>query len=202
MRRRALALAAVVALGLVPGAAQAARTPLPKCLSFADPVGDTQLRGSSALGDQALDVRSVTLGVRGDEMVGTIRLVAMAERPKYAWGDRFQFSFLSGSDTVGVFHKRSATRSAEEHVVIQQGVTRNGHTVTTSGVTALYDAGTSTVTLAVKLRTLRETLGRGLENTAVSAVSVDAVGSYVLVHQTWDNAAPRRETTMRVTGCA
>lgn len=158
--------------------------PLPKCLTYADPAGDSGLAPGTT--DPALEITSVRMSTAADRSLLTAITVAKyADRPLLGAGNRFQVSFTAAEHLIDVYYKLGPARDAERNAFYQSGVRVDG-TFVTDAVTAAVKG--NTVTLAVKLATLRGAAGKAVEGAKATGITAYAMSSYVATNETWDKA--------------
>ena len=177
-RRLALAAAGAVFLGLTAAPSLAAAKPAP-CATFADPKGD-----AGPPNDPALDITSVTYRTVGKELVASMNLDKVADRPQLAVGNRFQFDFALNGHDVTLYYKTSPTRDAEANAFYQQGFRVDG-TFINDGVTGTVKDNTVTISIAYSV--LKGELG-AVAGKPLTGLTATAMASYVAQNQTWDEA--------------
>jgi hypothetical protein len=202
MRRAVPALVAVTVL-LAGGAASAAvaKPKLPKCLTFADPKGDSGPGAPAATGDPSMDFTTVTLAVVKDTLVAKMTVATLGDNPTMAWGDRFQLNFNYDGKAVEIYYKRSRTRDTEAMVFYQQGIRVGGTFVTDSGISGIYDKATNTMTLATKFTTLKSAAGKGILGGRIEDVNTVVYSSNVAENILWDKADAPDGATFKVATC-
>jgi hypothetical protein len=179
MNRR-IVLAAVGAVLAASTATPALAAKTPPCASFTDAKGD-----GAPTNDPALDITSVTYKTVGKELVASMTLDKLADRPQYAVGNRFQFDFKLAGHDVTLYYKTSPTRSVEENAFYQQGYRVDG-TFVSDAVTGTVNG--NTVSIAIGYSTLKGDLGAVLGK-PLTALTATALASYVAQNESWDTAA-------------
>ena len=195
MTKRILVTATVLALVAVPVTGASADPkgkakgkpkppPLPRCLTYSDPAADSGLAPGTA--DPALEITSVRMSTAADRSLLTAITVAKyAERPLFGTGNRFQVTFTAADHVIDLYYKIGPARDAERNAFYQSGVRVDG-TFNTDAVTATVKG--NTVTLAVKLATLRGAAGKAIEGAKATEITALAMSSYVATNETWDKA--------------
>lgn len=159
--------------------------PLPKCLTYADPAGDSGLAPGTT--DPALEITSVRLSTGADRSLSTAITVAKyADRPLFGTGNRFQVTFTAAEHVIDVYYKLGPARDTERNAFYQSGVRVDGAFVTDAVKGAVKG---NTVTLTVTLATLRGAAGKAVEGAKATGITAYAMSSYVATNETWDSAA-------------
>jgi hypothetical protein len=178
MNRR---LAFVVATALVAGmsAAPALAAKTPACPAFTDVKGDG---GPSA--DPALDITAVTYKTVGNELVATLTVDKLADRPQLAVGNRFQFDFKLAGHDVTLYYKTSPTRDQEANAFYQQGL-RVDDTFINDAVNPSIKG--NNVSIGVSFGELKGAMGKVLGR-PITAMTASTMLSYVATNEAADTA--------------
>lgn len=185
MKRIVLAAVAVGLVAIPVPAALAKAKPLPACVQFADPSGDSGVRGVTAANDPALDITKVRFSTVDKALVADITLSKYALRPNAAVGGRYQVTFTVDGKVVDIYWKNGPFREQEANAFYQQGVRVNG-TFAHDGVTGSVKE--NVVRLAVKLTMLKSAVGSTVEKAKATDARAIAYGSYVGTNESWDTA--------------
>lgn len=190
MFRRAVALAAGVALTTAVLPAMAAAPKLKPCPTFADAVGDSMPQEDlplSALGDPALDITKVVYRNQGSGLAFDLTVAKYAPRPTFSPGNRYEVDFHMDGRLIQIYYKDSATRSVEANVFYQSGI-RDGDTDTFLSAAVTGSVSGNTITMVVAKNDLKEALGPKAIGSKISQLTATAYGSYVAYNVAWDVA--------------
>jgi hypothetical protein len=171
---------ALAALGLVAVTATPALAAKPAaCPTFTDAKGD-----AAPTNDPALDITSVTYRTVGKELVASLTVDKLADRPQLAVGNRFQFDFKVNGHDVTLYYKTSPTRDVEANAFYQQGYRVDGTFVSDAVEGSIKD---NTVSIGIAYGTLKGDVGKvlGKPLTGLTATTLD---SYVATNQFGDKA--------------
>jgi hypothetical protein len=179
MNRR-LVLAAIAALVALPAAAPALAAKAPAaCPSFTDAKGD-----SGPAPDAATDITAVTYKTVGKELVATLTVDKLADRPMLAVGNRFQFDFKLAGHDVTLYYKTSPTRDVEANAFYQQGLRVDGTFVNDAVNPSIKG---NTVSIGVTFSELKGAAGPVLGK-PITAMTASTLLSYVATNEPSDSA--------------
>jgi hypothetical protein len=189
-RRLILAVTAglVVATGVAPALAA---KPAP-CPTFTDAKGD-----SGPAPDAATDITSVTYRTVGKELVATLTVDKLADRPMLAVGNRFQFDFKLAGHAVTLYYKTSPTRDQEANAFYQQGL-RVDDAFVNDAVTPSIKG--NEVSIGVTFSELKSAVGPVLGK-PITGLTATTMNSYVATNEPSDDAAAP-DTLSLVAGAA
>jgi hypothetical protein len=177
-RRLTLAVAAALVAGLSAAPALAAKTPA--CPAFSDAKGDG---GPSS--DPALDITAVTYKTVGKELVATLAVDKLADRPQLAVGNRFQFDFKLAGHDVTLYYKTSPTRDQEANAFYQQGLRVDGTFINDAVNPSIKG---NNVSIGVTFSELKSAIGKVLGQ-PITSMTASTLLSYVATNQSADTAA-------------
>lgn len=194
MNRR-LAVAAVVTLLAATSAAPALAGKAPACPTFTDAKGDG---GPSA--DPALDITTVTYRNVGKELVATLTVDKLADRPMLAVGNRFQFDFKLAGHDVTLYYKSSPTREQEANAFYQQGL-RVDDVFINDAVNPSIKG--NAVSIGVTFSELKSAIGKAVLGQSVTGLSAATQMSYVGINEPGDSAeAPGNMSLVAGAACS
>jgi len=158
----------------------------PKCVTFTDAKGDGMAAQTAPAADPALDVVGVKFASTAKALVMTISLDKLAERPKYAPGNRVQATFTVLGKVVVVYYKFSPTRTQEAEVFYQQGIRVDGVFFSAAFEPSVKG---NDVIMSVKFSELKAAVGGVVSGKKLTDLKGEALGSYVAQNLMWDTAA-------------
>lgn len=177
--------AGLLAAGLVPLVASAAGSP---CPTYADPAGDAA-PGNAALapllGDDSLDMLSITHSATKGVLSSTVQLGALHETGSdYSFGDWFEMNFTVHEKAVSM----RVIRDANVEDTTETRITVGG-VVQDFAPEAVYDFDNARVTLTVKQADLEKALTKPLKGQQFTKMTARSLGNYLVPGVTWDLAA-------------
>jgi hypothetical protein len=183
--------AGLLAAGLIPLAASAAGSP---CPTYADDAGDAAPLDPALaplLGDDSLDILSITHSSGKGLLASTVQLAALHDYgSEYSVGDWFEMNFtvLEKAVSMRVIRDENVDGTTTTRVTI-------GGEVQEFAPEAVYDFDNALVTLTLKQADLEKALGKPLKGEQFTAMTARALGNYVRVGLTWDLAAAEEGVT-------
>lgn len=177
-RRLVLTLSAALVVGT--GVAPSLAAGPAACPSFTDAKGD-----SGPAPDAATDITAVTYKTVGKELVATLTVDKLADRPMLAVGNRYQFDFKLAGHDVTLYYKTSPTREEEANAFYQQGLRVDGVFVNDAVNPSIKG---NDVSIGVTFGELKGAVGTVLGK-PITGMAASTLNSYVATNEPSDDAA-------------
>ena len=174
-----LVLAAATTLVAATSVAPALAAKPAVCPAFTDAKGD-----SGPAPDAATDITAVTYRTVGKELVATLTVDKLADRPMLAVGNRFQFDFKLAGHDVTLYYKTSPTRDQEANAFYQQGL-RVDDVFINDAVNPSIKG--NAVSIGVTFGELKSAIGKVLGQ-PITGLTASTLNSYVATNEASDTA--------------